>query len=85
MNNELDALTLDLLTLDLLTQETLGDLEQHIQSRLNGRVRDLRLSLRDRSLVLEGHARTYHAKQLVQHAVMAAVDVPISANDIEVS
>jgi hypothetical protein len=73
------------LTLDLLTQETLRELEQHIQSRLNGRVRDLRLSVRDNGLVLEGQTHTYHAKQLAQHALMEAFDVPISANDIEVS
>lgn len=80
MNHELYTLTLD-----LLTQETLGELEEHIQSRLNGRVRDLRLSIRDNGLVLEGHTHTYHAKQLAQHAVMEAVDLPISANEIEVS
>jgi hypothetical protein len=71
-------------TLDLPTAEALSELEQHVQRRLNGRVRDFRLSLRDDGLVLKGYARSYYAKQLAQHAVMEAVDVPINANDIEV-
>jgi hypothetical protein len=41
-------------TLDFL-HARLGELEGHIQTRLNGRVRDLRLSIRDNGLVLEGH------------------------------
>ncbi len=35
-------------------------------------------------LVLEGHTHTYYAKQLAQHAVMEAVDLPIHANEIVV-
>jgi hypothetical protein len=66
------------------TRLTLDDLEQCIRRRLNGRVRDFRLSLRDGGLVLEGHANTYYAKQLAQHAVMEAALLPIQANDIEV-
>ena len=71
-------------TLDLPTAETLGKLEGHIQRRLNGRVRDLRLSVRDDGVVLEGQTHTYYAKQLAQHAVMEAIDLPILANEIEV-
>jgi hypothetical protein len=71
--------------LDRPTEETLGELEQHIQSRLNGRVRNFRLSIHPEGLVLEGQTHTYHAKQLAQHAVMKAFDFPIIANEIEVS
>jgi hypothetical protein len=60
-------------------------LETHVQSRLNGRVRDFRLVLRGNGLILTGHAATYYAKQLAQHAVMEATTLPILANDIEVS
>ncbi|HLN29098.1 MAG TPA: hypothetical protein VK395_15220 [Gemmataceae bacterium] len=74
----------DTLTLALPTPETLGELEEHIQNRLNGRLREFRLSMRDAGLVLEGLTTTYYAKQLAQHAVMEAVDLPIRANDIEV-
>jgi hypothetical protein len=59
-------------------------LEAHIQSRLNGRVRDFRLSVHGHGLILKGHAHTYYAKQLAQHAVMEATALPILANDIRV-
>jgi hypothetical protein len=35
-------------------------------------------------LVLRGHAHTYHAKQLAQHAVMEASSLPIRSNELEV-
>ena len=69
---------------NLPTSETLGELEQNVQRQLNGRVRAFRLSMRDDGLILEGHTNTYYTKQLAQHAVMQAVDLPIRANDIEV-
>lgn len=72
------------LTIEFPTEEELGELEDHIQRQLNSRVRDFRLSMRDDGLVLEGCTHTYHAKQLAQHAVMAAIDLPIRANEIEV-
>ena len=74
----------DPLTLDVSTPETVGQLEAHVQSRLSGRVRNLRLSMREDGLVLEGCTHTYYAKQLAQHAVMVAVDFPIRTNEIEV-
>jgi hypothetical protein len=62
-----------------------GQIETHVQNRLAGRVRDLRLLIRDKGLVLRGHARTYYAKQLAQHAVMDRTGLPVHANEIEVS
>ena len=59
-------------------------MEEHVQCRLNGRVSDLRLLLRGHGLVLQGRARTYYAKQIAQHAVMDATELPILANEIEV-
>ena len=59
-------------------------LEAHVQSRLCGRVRDLRLSVHDKGIVLQGRTHTYYAKQLAQHAVMEATELPVLANDIEV-
>jgi hypothetical protein len=67
------------------TPEQLARLEEHIQSRLTGRVHDLRLVLHEGGLVLRGHAHTYYAKQLAQHAVMDAMSLPIRANEIDVS
>ncbi len=62
-----------------------SQLEAHVQSRLSGRVRDFRLEVTEKGLILRGRAPTYYAKQLAQHAVMAATRVPILANAIEVS
>jgi hypothetical protein len=65
-------------------QEDVARLESHLQDRLSGRVRALRLLLREKGLVLQGQAQTYYAKQLAQQAVMEAAPYPIEANEIEV-
>ena len=59
-------------------------LEAQLQGRLSGRIHDLRVLVRDEGLVLQGHARTYYAKQLAQQAVMEASPLPIRANEIQV-
>ncbi len=66
------------------TMARLDQLEALVQSRLGGRVRDLRVVVRDDGLILQGRALTYHAKQLAQHAAMEVGRLPILANDIEV-
>jgi hypothetical protein len=43
------------------------------------------LLVREKGLVLQGRARTYHVKQLAQQAVMEAAHMPIRANEIVVS
>lgn len=60
-------------------------LEARLQWQLGGRIRDLRVVGQEKGLVIQGHARTYYAKQLAQHAVLEATDMPILANEIEVS
>ena len=62
----------------------MDQLETHVQSRLNGRVWQFRLVIRECGLILTGHAATYYAKQLAQHAVMEATALPILANEIDV-
>jgi hypothetical protein len=62
----------------------LDELEARVQCRLGGRVLHFRLDWRESGLVLRGHSLTYYAKQLAQHAVMAATNLPIRANEIEV-
>ena len=71
-------------TLDPATQTGIDELEVRVQGQLAGRVRDLELKVHDCGIVLRGFARTYHAKQLAQHAVMMETQVPILANEIEV-
>jgi hypothetical protein len=67
-----------------LFSDRIAQVEAHVQSRLNGRVRDLRLEARDQGLVLRVHTHTYYAKQLAQHAAQKASGLPILANEIEV-
>ncbi len=64
--------------------EAVLELETRILSRLGGRVREFRLTAVDYGWVLRGRAHTDHAKQLAQHAVMGASDLPVVANEIEV-
>jgi hypothetical protein len=68
-----------------VAERTVGQIEAYVRHRLAGRVRDFRVLIRDRGLVLRGRAPTYYVKQLAQHAVMERVGLPILANEIEVS
>jgi hypothetical protein len=70
--------------IDLGTANGVTELEAHVQCRLGGQIREFRLVVADKGLLLRGHARTYYAKQLAQHAVMEATALPILANEIEV-
>ena len=67
------------------SHDSVRQIEQLVLRRLNGRVRDLKLMARDDGLVLQGHARTYYAKQLAQHAVMELTKLLIRSNEIEVA
>ena len=64
--------------------EEIERIGNRIRHQLSGRLRDFRLEVLDAGLILRGRARTYYAKQLAQHAVMAASDLPILRNEIEV-
>jgi hypothetical protein len=64
--------------------KTLAELEEHVQCRLAGQVRDLRVLAADVGLILRGRARTYYAKQLAQQAVLEAAGPLGLANEIEV-
>ena len=72
-------------SIDLTTANGATELERHIQCRLGGQIREFRLVIVDKGLILRGHAHTYYAKQLAQHAVMEATELPILANEIEVA
>lgn len=65
--------------------EELGRVAARVQPRLTGRIHDFVLEMRDGGIVLRGQASTYYAKQLAQHAVMEATNLPIAANEIVVS
>jgi hypothetical protein len=60
------------------------ELETTLRRVLLGRVGDLQVELHGQELVLRGWTRSYHVKQLAQHAAMEASGLPIRANAIEV-
>jgi hypothetical protein len=70
--------------MDAFATSQLEQLALDLQRRLGGRVRNLRLLVRGTGLVLLGQADTHHAKQLVQHAVMEEISLPLLANQMEV-
>lgn len=49
--------------------QALFALKGQIQEQTGGRVRDLRIEHQGESLILQGSARTFYAKQLAQEAV----------------
>ena len=68
-----------------VSEEAYADsLEALMLGRLGGRVRELRVFVRDNGVILQGRTYTYHAKQLAQHAAMEISGLPILSNDIEV-
>jgi hypothetical protein len=69
----------------LRTLEDAAQLETLVQNRLSGRILELRVLLHGPGLILRGRTRTFYAKQLVQHVVMEVTNLPILANQIEVS
>jgi len=60
-------------------------IEEHLRRRLTGRASHVQLTIHGDGLVLRGRTRTYYAKQLAQQAVMEVSELPIRANDIEVT
>lgn len=72
-------------SIDLTTANAVMELEARIQCRLNGRLCYFRLVVADQGVILRGRSQTYYVKQLAQHAVMDATELPVLANEIEVS
>jgi hypothetical protein len=58
--------------------------EDRVRRRVWGQVSDLQLEDRGQGVVLRGRARSYHAKQLAQHAVLEAGRV-LAGNEIVVA
>lgn len=70
--------------IDPATADGVTELEMRIRTRLGGQISQLQLEFTSMGVILRGRARTYYAKQLAQHAVMEAAQLPILANDIDV-
>jgi len=60
-------------------------IEGSIERRACGRIRDLHVVMSENRIILQGHTRTYHAKQLAQEAALdLAEDGSILTNQIVV-
>lgn len=59
-------------------------IHQRIESRLLGRVRNLRVRAFDGVVVLEGQCATYYTKQLAQHTAMGVLEDEHLENSIVV-
>lgn len=57
----------------------------NVQSSLRSKVSNFAILLKEEGLVILGQTDTYYAKQLAQHAVMHATDIPIKENRIRVT
>jgi hypothetical protein len=65
--------------LDLVDQ-----VEQAVQVRTGGRIRDLQNLLSEGRVIVSGRTSTYYLKQLATHAIRDAVDDLSVQNDVEV-
>jgi len=63
----------------------LDGLAELVRRRLAGRIRDLRLVLRENGIVLQGRACSYYGKQLAQHEVLRVANAARLVNEIEVT
>src|SRR5262245_31438623 len=60
-------------------------IHQRIESRLNGRVRNLAVHVDGDIVTLEGECTTYYTKQLAQHTAMGVLDYEHLENAIVVN
>lgn len=67
---------------DLSVSSVLSLVESSISYRFSQRVHEFHIVARNDGLVLEGRTRTYFSKQVLQQAVISAIDLPIVANNI---
>jgi hypothetical protein len=56
--------------------ELAGRIERQIERRVRGRIHELHVACGDGLVILQGHCRTYHAKQLAQEAALDLADSP---------
>ena len=66
------------------TPPQMDQLEARLLTRSGRQIRNLRIQFEDAGLVLHGHATTYYAKQLAQHAATEITGLLVIANEIKV-
>jgi hypothetical protein len=62
--------------LDEPQDDLAGRIERQIERRATGRIQELHVACGDGLVILQGHCRTYHAKQLAQEAALDLADGP---------
>ncbi|WZO96489.1 hypothetical protein EP7_003482 [Isosphaeraceae bacterium EP7] len=62
------------LACDQLPAELALQIEDYIERIASGRIRDLHVVCFEETIILQGRARTYHAKQLAQQAALDLTD-----------
>jgi hypothetical protein len=69
---------------DSITLTKLEALQGLLKCQLCGRVRDLRVVLREGRVALQGVAISYYAKLLAQHLALHTLETIVLVNEIEV-
>jgi osmotically-inducible protein OsmY len=67
-----------------ITPAQLEEIERRLRLRLGGQARNLRVTVKDGRVVLEGLAASYYIKQLAQHLVLSILGTANLWNEIEV-
>ena len=68
-----------------LTDLNLADtIQQRIESRLPGRIRNFQVLVSNDVVTLDGHCSTFHTKQMAQHIAMGVLDYERLQNNLEV-
>jgi hypothetical protein len=70
--------------LDLNTKDGITEMETRVGCLLDGDIHDFRVIVEEKGIILQGQARTYHARKLAEDMVLEATEFPVSANEIEV-
>jgi osmotically-inducible protein OsmY len=63
------------------------EIARSLETQLNGRLRDLSVSVEEGQFVLRGVSKSYHVKQIAQHLAMTVMDTRLLGrlvNEIEV-
>jgi hypothetical protein len=71
--------------IDPAARDVLDGLENHVQCCMGREINELHIECRDGGLVLHGYASNYHARQQTEDLVTECSELPIQANEIEVT
>ncbi|HID22513.1 MAG TPA: hypothetical protein EYP14_08940 [Planctomycetaceae bacterium] len=75
---------MDLRIQDRASKQIAECVERLVRSRTGGRIRNLKVEVTNREIILSGRTTTYYDKQLATHAALAALEDFSLTNEIEV-